>query len=150
MAKNTFTFEFDTTNWLKQFDKKANDFNGKGGALERAINEMIPYLDYEYITVINSFKNPTGTTADSLMKKPQIKWSKDNQECVFKYGFKISDGGLAALFINFGRPGVKYKNGTVSKPMQPTFFIDNIVKTYNSKFNEIFKEEVLKELGGIL
>lgn len=149
MARPQFTLDVEVSDWLKTLDKKAADFSGKGGAFERTINELVPYLDYEYIKVINSFKNPTGATQESLMDKPEIKWKDDNQ-LTFKYGFKISKGGLASLFINYGRPGIKYSNGTVSKAMQPTYFIDNIVKTYNSKFNEIFKEEVLKELGGLI
>lgn len=149
MAKKAFYLEVETTDLLKTLNKKASDFSGKDGAFERTINRLVPYLDYEYIMVINSFKNPTGVTADSLMTKPEIKWKTDNQ-LNFKYGFKISKGGIAALFINYGRPGIKYSNGNVSKAMQPTYFIDNIVKTYNSKFNEIFKEEVLKELGGLM
>ena len=149
MARPTFTLEVDAVNLIKQLNKKVEDFSGKGGAMERTINRLVPFLDYEYITVINSFKNPTGETEESLMTKPELKLNKKGQ-VVIKYGFKISDGGLAALFINYGRPGVKYKNGTVSKPMQPTFFIDNIIKTYNNQFNKIFVEEVKKELGGLL
>ena len=147
--KKSFYFEYDTVNFLAKLDKKISDFSGKNGAIERTVNRLVPYLDYEYISIINSFKNPTGVTADSLMTKPEIKWS-GNEKVTARYGFKISEGGLAAIFINYGRPGIKYANGTVSAAMKPTYFIENCVNKYVGTFNEIFKEEVLKELGDLL
>lgn len=152
MAKkrNSITMDVsDITEFLKKFDKKAEDFTGKGGAIERAVLKMTPYMDYEYISVIQRFKNPTGVTEESLMTTPEIKWNKDGK-LTYKYGFKISKGGVAAIFINYGRPGIKYSNGTVSKPMQPTYFIDSAANTFTREFGKAFKEEVKKELGGLL
>ncbi len=147
--KNSVVFvDGELTDFVNSFDKKISDFSGKGGAIERTINRIVPFLEFEYLTVVSTFKNPTGVTQDSLMTKPEIKWSGDDKVTA-KYGFKVSKGGLAAIFINYGRPGIQYKNGTVSKPMKPTYFIENTNRKYNGTFNKIFKEEVLKELGGL-
>lgn len=147
--KNSVVFvDTDLLEFVKRFNKKVEDFSGKGGAFDRTIDRVVPMMKTEYQKVIASFKNPTGQTEKSLMDEAEKKWVNENK-LNFKYGFKISKGGLASLFINYGRPGIKYKNGTVSKPMKPTYFLDDIFKKFENEFKEIFKEEVLKELGGL-
>lgn len=179
--KNAFFLEWDTTNWLKQFDKTVEDFKGSGGAFERAVDRMIPLIEQEFRTFMAGHTLTTNTI-DSLMSKANLYWGdvekfksvgtttkgkkgftghetkavgKENILFV-EYGFTIEKddngkgGGIAAVFLDVGRPGVKYKNGTVSKEMKPTFFIYYALERNMATFNKIFREEVMKELGGIL
>jgi hypothetical protein len=169
--KETFFLEFDTTQWLKQFDKKIEDFNGKGGAFERAVVRMIPMVKQEFETFINQH-NLTGRTLDSLMKQANLLWGdqkyykmvgvnkegkkgfagaekvvdKTKNILFVEYGFEIDKGGEGALFLDIGRPEVKYKNGKVSKAEKPTFFVYYTVEKLIGPFQEVFKDEVIKEL----
>lgn len=171
--KDLFYLDFDTTNFLKQFEKKAEDFNGRGGAFERAMQRMIPLVKQDFSAFIQQHEH-SGITERSLMDENEaiLKWGKavnfkiPNPEAkqskkVNKtknvlsviYGFKLEEGtsaGEAAIFLDVGRPGIKYKNGNTSKPMTPTYFVYYTIEKNMRKFNEIFREEVMKELGGLL
>lgn len=173
--KDTFFLDFDTTNWLKQFEKKAEDFNGKGGAFERAVARMMPLVENDFRTFMAQHRK-TGKTIESLMDKPILTWGDVNyykkvgkttkgkkgfsghetvvdktKNILFvEYGFLMDQGGEAALFLDIGRPGIKYANGTVSKEQKPTFFVYYTMEKRLRDFNKIFKEEVMKELGGLL
>lgn len=173
--KEAFFLDFDTNQWLKKFEKKVEDFNGKGGAFERAVARMIPLIKAEFEAFMADHKL-TGATADSLMTTPNLYWGdstyyksvgrntagkkgfthhdvvvdKTKNILFVEYGFKLSEGGLPAVFLDIGRPGVKYKNGTVSRAQRPSYFVYYAIERNIRKFNEIFKEEVMKELGDIL
>lgn len=173
--KNAFFLEFDTTQWLKQFDKTVEDFKGSGGAFERAVNRVIPLVENEFRSFMASH-TLTSNTIDSLMNEPNLYWgdttyyksvgtttkgkkgfsghetkaSKTENILFVEYGFQIDKGGLPAIFLDIGRPGIRYKNGTVSKEMKPSFFIHYAVERNIGTFNKIFREEVMKELGGLI
>lgn len=169
--KEGFFLEFDTTNWLAQYNKKIENFNGKGGAFERAVARMIPSVKSEFENFINQH-NLTGRTKDALMEQANMLWGdvryyknvgvneaekkgfKTTKKVVDKtknilfveYGFEIDKGGEGAIFLDIGRPGVKYKNGTTSKEMKPHFFVYYTVEKLIKPFQDIFKEEVIKDL----
>ncbi len=173
--KDAFFLEFDTTEWLKQFDKKAEDFKGKGGAFERAV-ERITYLVGQDFLVFMSQHKFTGLTRSSLTPQPNLYWGdatfyktvgtttkgkkgftghevkvdRTENSLFVEFGFQIDQGGLPALFLDIGRPGIKYSNGTVSKEMKPSFFVYYAVEKNIHTFNKIFREEVMKELGGLI
>lgn len=173
--KNAFFLDFDTTQWLKQFDKKAEDFNGKGGAFERAVARITHLVGQDFLVFMNQH-NLTGSTMSSLTPQPKLYWGDttyyktvgtttkgkrgftghevkvDRTENILfvEYGFQVDQGGLPAVFLDIGRPGVKYKNGTVSKEVKPSFFIYYAVEKNLRTFNKIFREEVMKELGGLI
>lgn len=173
--KNAFFLDFDTTQWLKQFNKTADDFKGSNGAFERAVKRIVPMVEQEFRSFMSSH-NLTNTTIDSLMGQPELTWGDSpkfknvgkttkgkkgfsghetkvvgKEHMLFvEYGFQIDKGGLPALFLDIGRPGIRYKSGKVSKEQKPSFFIYYAVERNIGKFNEIFKEEVLKELGGLI
>lgn len=173
--KEAFFLSFDTTQWLKKFNKTAEDFNGKGGAFERAVARMIPLIETEFRTFMAGHTD-TGDTINSLMDRPNLYWGdttfyksvgkttkgkkgftghetvvdKTKNILFVEYGFEKDKGGLPAIFLDIGRPGIKYNNGTVSKEMKPSFFIYYAIERNLGRFNQIFKEEVLKELGDLL
>lgn len=173
--KNAFFLEFDTNEWLKQFDKKVEDFKGKGGAFERAVERITQVVGKDFVVFMEQHKF-TGLTQSSLTPQPNLYWGdttfyklvgqtskgkkgftgvkkkvdKTENILFLEYGFQLDTGGLPSIFLDVGRPGVKYKNGTVSKEMKPSFFIYYAVEKNIRKFNEIFKEEVMKELGGLI
>lgn len=173
--KNAFFLDFDTTQWLKQFNKTADDFKGSNGAFERAVQRIVPIVENEFRNFMSGH-NLTNTTVDSLMNQPNLTWGDSpklknvgkttkgkkgfsghetkvvgKEHILFvEYGFQIDKGGLPAVFLDIGRPGVKYKNGTVSKEMKPHFFVHYAVERNMAAFNKIFKEEVMKELGGLI
>ena len=173
--KEAFFLEFDTHNWLKKFNKKAEDFNGKGGAFERAVARIIPLIKSDFQSFISQH-HETGATEDSLMENANFLWGdtdyyryvgkttkgkkgftggevkvdKTKNILFVEYGFLKDEGGLPAIFLDIGRPGIKYKNGTVSKEQSPSFFIYYAIERNLPMFNKIFKEEVMKELGDLL
>lgn len=175
--KDAFFLDFDTNQWLKNFNKKAEDFNGKGGAFERAVKRMIPMVEADFRAFMEQHTD-TGLTLDTLMKPDEaemfwgdqtyykyvgktmkgkkgfvggdVKVDKTKNILFVSYGFNKDEGGLPAVFLDIGRPGIKYKNGTVSKEMKPKFFIYYSIEKNLGKFNQIFREEVTKELGGLL
>lgn len=167
--KNAFFLDFDTTNWLAKYNKKVDDFNGKGGAFERAVGRIIPMVEQDFKSFMANHTK-TGATIEALMDAPNLYWGDESfyrklgkkkstkgsegepsKNILFvEFGFKIGDGGLPAVFLDIGRPGIKYKNGTVSKEMKPSFFVYYAIERNMSKFNQIFKEEVMKELGDLL
>lgn len=177
--KEAFFLNFDTNKWLEKFNKKAEDFNGKGGAFERAVARMIPFIEQEFIAFMNEHRL-TGDTLETLMNQPNLLWGdttyykyvgkttagkkgftggdtvvdKTKNILFVEYGFqkdfRYENQGLPAVILDIGRPGIKYANGTVSKEVKPTFFIYYAIERNLPKFNEIFKEEVLKELGDLM
>lgn len=173
--KNAFYLEFDTNQWLKTFDKTVEDFKGKGGAFERAVARITHLVGQDFLVFMNQH-NFTGLTKSSLTPEPNLYWGdtkfyktvgtttkgqkgftghkvkvdKTENILFLEYGFQIDQGGLPAIFLDVGRPGVRYKNGTVSKAVKPSFFVYYAVDKNIKTFNQIFKEEVLKELGGLL
>ena len=177
--KEAFFLDFDTNKWLEKFNKRAEDFNGKGGAFERAVARMIPFIEQEFRAFISDH-NVTGDTAQTLMDKPNLLWGDETYykyvgktaagkkgfsggetvvdktknilfvEYGFQKDFSYENQGLPAVFLDIGRPGIKYKNGTVSKEQKPSFFIYYAIERNLPKFNQIFKEEVMKELGDLV
>lgn len=177
--KEAFFLSYDTNKWLAKFNKKAEDFNGKGGAFERAVARIIPFIKNDFKSFINEHTE-TGDTADTLMDTPNLIWGdatyyksvgkttkgkkgftghqtvvdKTKNILFVEYGFQkdfsYKNQGLPAVFLDIGRPGVTYKNGTTSKEQKPSFFIYYAIERNLSKFNQIFKEEVMKELGDLL
>lgn len=177
--KEAFFINFDTNKWLEKFNKKAEDFNGKGGAFERAVARIIPFIEQEFRAFMQEHQQ-TGDTLDTLMDKPNLLWGdttyykyvgkttagkkgftggetkvdKTKNILFVEYGFQkdftYKNQGLPAVFLDIGRPGVKYKNGTVSKEQKPTFFVYYAIERNLGKFNQIFREEVMKELGDLL
>lgn len=177
--KEAFFLNFDTNKWLEKFGKKAEDFNGKGGAFERAVAKMIPLVKADFQAFINEHKE-TGDTAETLMETPNLYWGDQTYyksvgkttkgkkgftghetkidktknilfvEYGFQKDFKYKNQGLPAVFLDIGRPGIHYKNGTTSKEMKPTYFVYYTINKHLGTFNKIFKEEVMKELGGLL
>lgn len=173
--KEAFFLDWDTTQFLKKFNKVSDDFNGRGGAFERAVKRMIPLVENDFRAFMSEH-NFTGETLKSLMDEPVLTWGdatyykyvgtnkkgkkgfaggevkvdKTKNILFVEYGFKKDDGGLPAVFLDIGRPGIKYKNGTISEPMKPTFFVFYTIEKNLPKFNQIFREEVMKELGGLI
>lgn len=173
--KDAFFLEFDTINWLKQFDKKAEDFKGKGGAFERAVERITYLVGQDFLVFMNQHKF-SGNTIESMTPHPNLYWGdakvyktvgtttrgkkgftghevkvdRTENSLFVEYGFQLDSGGLPALFLDIGRPGIKYKNGTVSKEMKPSFFVYYAVEKNLRTFNKIFREEVMKELGGLI
>lgn len=165
--KNALYLEFDTYKWLEQFDKKVEDFNGKGGAFERAVARIVKVVNQDITTFMNEH-NVTGATMESLTPAPILTWGDDsyfkqlgkkkkkvnssdaNKNILFvEFGFQIDKGGLPSIFLDVGRPGIKYKNGYVGKPQQPHFVLYYVVERNMATFNKYFKEEVMKELEGL-
>lgn len=178
---DTFFIDIDSTHFIEKFNKRAEDFKGRGGAFERAMVRMIPLVEAEFKAFVSAH-NQTGDTVETLMKPEEAvmywgdnarkKWSgtttkgikgftgghvvvKNTEHILFlQYGFKqdfkYKNQGLPAVFLDVGRPGIKYKNGTVSKEMRPTFFIFYTIERNIKKFNAFFREEVMKELGDLV
>lgn len=173
--KDRFFLDFDTTKWLQQFGKTVEDFNGKGGAFERAVARMMPLVEGDFKEFMAQHEQ-TGKTIKSLMDNPNLYWDevtyyknvgtttkgkkgfsghevkidKTKNLLFVEYGFLMDQGGEAALFLDIGRQGITYADGTKGKAQAPTFFVYNTINNRLSDFNKIFREEVMKELGGLL
>lgn len=104
-------------------------------AVTAAVKEDAEWTRQQLLDFIQKHKE-TGATEESLV---QINVETYRGKISCKVGFSISDGGLAAVFLNYGTPKIA-----------PTFFID---KAFNNKkkhqeIQEKAMQKILSEIGG--
>lgn len=123
-------------NGFEEMIKKIED---AGGTAERAATAAVKAdaaaTRNELLTFIKKHKE-TGATEASLVPI-EVESFRGKISC--KVGFSISNGGLAAIFLNYGTPKIA-----------PTYFID---KAFNNKkkhqaIQEEAMQKVLKRIGG--
>lgn len=104
-------------------------------AVTAAVKEDAEWTRQQLLDFIQKHKE-TGATEESLV---QINVETYRGKISCKVGFSISDGGLAAVFLNYGTPKIA-----------PTLFID---KAFNNKkkhqeIQEKAMQKILSEIGG--
>lgn len=110
-----------------------------GGTAEKAataaVKEDAEFTRNQLLAFIKKHKE-TGATENSLVPI-NVESYRGKISC--KVGFSITNGGLAAVFLNYGTPKIA-----------PTLFID---KAFNNKkkrqaIQEEAMQKILKEIGG--
>lgn len=104
-------------------------------AVTAAVKEDAEWTNKQLLDFIQKHKE-TGATEASLV---QINVENFRGKISCKVGFSISNGGLAAVFLNYGTPKIA-----------PTLFID---KAFNNKkkhqeIQEKAMQKILSEIGG--
>lgn len=121
------------------FEEMIKKIEKAGGTAEKAVTAAVKedaeWTRQQLLDFIKKHKE-TGATEASLI--PVVVESyRGKISC--KVGFSISNGGLAAVFLNYGTPKIA-----------PTLFIDKAFK--NKKKHQAIQEEamqkILREIGG--
>lgn len=106
-------------------------------AVERSMEAAADFLNPDFKAGIAKHRR-TGRTERALIERPNVEWN--GNKATLKTGFSVREGGLAAIFINFGT-----KRGAAKDP-----FIDRAISRNRKKITEaqqtILMDE-LKELG---
>lgn len=121
------------------FEEMINKIEKAGGTAEKAaaaaVKEDAEWTRQQLLDFIKKNKE-TGATEASLIAV-NVEAFRGKISC--KVGFSIDNGGLAAIFLNYGTPKIA-----------PTLFID---KAFNNKkkhqeIQEKAMQKILSEIGG--
>ena len=154
MARKRFGIEF------KGFQELFEELGKVGGDINHIAEEcleIVPDIINPKLEADIKKHHRSGQTEKSLAKNQHVEWSGTMAK--MPVGFKISDGGLASIFLMYGTarhaPANQYgKASGVNNGMQADkkLFDDiygaNVKKQINSKQKEIVVKEITKRMGG--
>ena len=121
------------------FEEMLDKIEKAGGTVEKAVTAAVKedaeFTRKQLLDFIKKHKE-TGATEASLIP---VEVENYRGKITCKVGFSISNGGLAAIFLNYGTPKIA-----------PTMFID---KAFNNKkkhqdIQEKAMQKILSEIGG--
>ena len=140
MATN-FSLDFDG---FLDYASKVSELGGSDllkKATENALKATDEYLTPEIEKAMRSSPynfDRTGKTAGTLDKNYNVEWSGTVAKA--KVGFKISEGGLASIFLAYGtphiKPDVKLKNALKGKGK----YTKEIAEIQKAEFNKVISE----------
>ena len=101
MARKRFGVDAEIFSEYAQRLLKAGSKEFLKETVEKALEESKEYVTKNLEAEIKKH-NRTGRTEASLDKNSEVQWQGSVAE--IKVGFKISDGGLASIFLMYGTP----------------------------------------------
>lgn len=140
MSKN-FALDFDGFLDLAARISEAGGDEALKRATENALKATDEYLTPEIEKAMRSSPHNfdrTGKTAGTLDKNYDVEWTGTVAKA--KVGFKISEGGLASIFLAYGtphiKPDVKLKNAMKGAGK----YKKDIAEIQKAEFNKVINE----------
>lgn len=100
-----FDIKFDE---FKKIEEKLRELAGMDGVIKATENALTATGDYVTAEIDKAVENSpynfnrTGKTKASIERNREVKW--DGTEASIDVGFRISEGGLPAIFLMYGAP----------------------------------------------